>query len=523
MATRRRAALSPAIDDRTFVDAASGFWTPSSEPAIVSPRFVGHPFTLGVASGSPSPSGVVLWTRLAPDPLHGGGMDPVPVAVRWEVASDERFASVVSSGSIDALPGRGHSVHVEVEGLRPDRWYWYRFFAGSEVSAVGRTRTLPAARAAVRQWRIGLGSCQQYEQGYFSAHRHLRDEDLDLMVFVGDYIYESSWGNNLVRRHSAPEPRTVDEYRNRHAQYKTDPDLQSLHAAVPWLVTWDDHEVDNDYAADQSEDLDPAFLTRRSAAYQAYFEHMPLRESARPRGSAMLLYARYDVGTLARFHLLDGRQYRSPQACPRSGRGGANVVGDTCRALFDERRTMLGAEQERWLADGLRQTRDRWNVVAQQTLMARADPKAGAVQQYWTDAWDGYPAARQRLLQQLVDDQVRSCVVLSGDAHTNFVADLKLDFSATRSRAVATEFCGTSVTSQGRPQSQSDVMLRENPHLKLVESDRRGYVVLDLTGATLTARLRVLSDVKMPTSTVSTRASFSVTAGTPGARRVRGA
>ena len=342
------------MDERTVVDAASGLWTPSSGPAIVSPRFVGHPFTLGVASGSPSASGVVLWTRLAPDPLHGGGMDPVLVALRWEVASDERFASVVAFGSIDALPGRFHSVHVGVEGLRPDRWYWYRFSAGSEVSPIGRTRTLPAARTAVRQWRVGLGSCQQYEQGYFSAHRHLRDEDLDLMVFVGDYIYESSRGNNLVRRHAAPEPRTLDDYRNRHAQYKTDPDLQLLHAAVPWLVTWDDHEVDNDYAGDQSEDLDPAFVARRSAAHQAYFEHMPLRDAARPHGSTMLLYARYDVGTLARFHLLDGRQYRSAQACPRSGRGGANVVGDTCRALFDERRTMLGAEQERWLADGLR-------------------------------------------------------------------------------------------------------------------------------------------------------------------------
>ena len=495
------------------------WWAPSNPPAVTRPRFSAYPFTLGVASGSPSSDGVVLWTRLAPDPLHGGGVDPVTIAVQWQVATDERFTSVVASGTIDALPGRAHAVHVEVTGLRADRWYWYRFTAGDDVSPVGRTRTLPSARSAVAQWRFGLASCQQYEQGYFTAHGHLRDEGLDLMVFVGDYIYESSWGTNLVRKHEAGEPKTLDTYRNRHALYKTDKDLQANHAAVPWLVTWDDHEVENDYASDQSEELDPSFLTRRAAAYQAYFEHMPLRAAARPKGAEALLYARYDIGTLARFHVLDGRQYRSHQVCPRAGRGGSNIVTSSCRELFDESRTMLGSTQETWLATGLRETRTRWNLIAQQTLMARADPKVGSGQQYWTDAWDGYPPARQRLLQQLADDSVTSCIVLGGDAHTNYVADLKLDFANTRSRTVATEFCGTSITSQGRPQSQSDVIKRENPHLKLVESDKRGYVVLDVTPAETTGRLRVVSDVKTPTSTVSTRATFTVTAGRPGARR----
>jgi alkaline phosphatase D len=496
-----------------------GWWVPSSDPAAVRPRFSTYPFQLGVASGSPSATAVVLWTRLAPDPLRGGGVDPVPVVVKWEVATDERFRTVVARGDIDALPGRGHSVHVEVEGLRANRWYWYRFATGDEISQVGRTRTLPSARAAVAKWRLGLGSCQQYEQGYFTPHRHLADEDIDLMVFVGDYIYESSWGSDLVRRHSAGEPRTVSDYRNRHAQYKTDINLQAMHAAAPWVVTWDDHEVDNDYAGVQSEDLDPDFLRRRSAGYQAYFEHMPLRAAARPRGTSMLLYSRYDIGRLARLHLLDGRQHRSPQACPRPGRGGANIVPETCRALFENDRTMLGATQERWLEAGLRETRDRWNIIGQQTLMARADTKPGA-KQYWTDAWDGYVAARTRLLQRLVDDQIRSCVVLSGDAHTNYVADLKVDFGAARSPTVATEFCGTSITSQGRPQAQSDAIRRANPHLKFVESDRRGYVVVDVTPSELIAKLRVVSSVKSPTSRVSTMATFAVRAGTPGARKM---
>jgi len=220
--------------------------------------------------------------------------------------------------------------------------------------------------------RFAFGSCQHFEQAWFSAYRHLLDEDVELMVFLGDYVYESSWGSDLRRRHSAGEPRTLAEYRNRHAQYKTDPDLQAMHAAVPWLVTWDDHEVDNDYAGEQSEDLDPDFARRRAAAYQAYFEHMPLRESARPRGQSMRLYTRADHGRLARFHMLDGRQFRSPQACPRRGRGGANVVDASCRERLEADRTMLGEAQERWLAEGLRDARGRWNVIAQQTRVARS-------------------------------------------------------------------------------------------------------------------------------------------------------
>lgn len=492
---------------------------PSDPPGSASPRFTRDPFSLGVASGSPLTDSVVLWTRLAPDPLAGGGLGSEAISVRWELSGDERFRSDVRRGRADALPGRGHSVHVEVDGLDPARWYWYRFFAGNEASPVGRTRTAPAPDAHPRRLRLGFGSCQMFEQGYFSAHRHMLDEDIELMVFLGDYIYESSWGSDLVRRHSGGEPRTLAEYRTRHAQYKTDPDLQRLHAAVPWLVTWDDHEVDNDYADERSEDSDPAFLARRAAAYQAYFEHMPLREPARPRGSDMRLNARYDFGRLARVHVLDGRQYRSPQACPRPGRGGSNVVDDGCRTRSGEERTMLGRGQERWLQEGLREAPGRWNILAQQTLMATAAPVIGGRRRYWTDAWDGYPAARRRLLDVIDDDRLRSCLVLTGDAHTSFVCDLRVDPERPDAPVVATEVCGTSITSQGRPQAQADEIRRANPHIHFADSTRRGYTVLELTPELATFRLRVLDDVKDPATAVRTRATFEVQAGRPGARQ----
>ena len=285
--------------------------------ALAQVRFPGYPFTLGVASGAPRVDSVVLWTRLVPEPLNAtgdGGMPPDRIAVNWEVADDEQFKKIVRKGAHRAIPELAHSVHVEVEGLEPGRWYFYRFIAGGDVSPVGRTRT-----AGVREekLRFAFASCQQYEQGFFTAYRHMAKENLDLVAFLGDYIYEANWGSNLVRRHAGPETESLAQYRQRHAQYKTDPDLRAMHAAAPWIVTWDDHEVDNDYANDQSEHLDPRLLLRRAAAYQAYYEHMPLAQSALPRGPNMRLYDRFTFGTLAEFQVLDDRQYRSPQACPR--------------------------------------------------------------------------------------------------------------------------------------------------------------------------------------------------------------
>jgi alkaline phosphatase D len=494
----------------------------SDARAIERPRFARYPFTLGVASGSPLPDGVVLWTRLAPEPLDGGGVGHEPVVVRWEVADDENFGRVVQRGTVDALPAHAHSVHIEVQGLQPARWYFYRFIAGSEVSQVGRTRTSPARRERPRQLRFGLGCCQHFEHGYYAAHRHLAAEGLDLMLFVGDYIYESPARAGGVRRHVGGETRTLAEYRNRHAQYKTDVDLQRLHASVPWLVTWDDHEVDNNYAGTRSESLDPDFRHRRAAAYRAYFEHMPLRAQARPTRSGVILRSRHDFGQLARFHVLDGRQRRTPQACPPRGRGGAGIIDARCRELLEPDRTMLGAPQERWLARGLRVGPERWHFVAQQTLMARAGVVAAGRHRFSSDAWDGYPAARDRLLAAITDNGLQSCVVLSGDAHAAFVCDLKRNFDRSQSPSTATEFCATSITSRGPAQSATDKIVRANPHIHFGDSAHRGYLVLDATADRCTVRLRVLQDATDRHSDVRTAATFAVDAGRPGAKRVTG-
>ena len=481
------------------------------------PHFSTDPFTLGVASGSPRPHGVVLWTRLLPYPLSGSQLPAENIELNWEVAHDENFRAIAQRGTALATPELAHSVRAEVTGLEPARWYWYRFMAGDAVSAVGRTRTAPAAGADNARLRFAFASCQQYEQGYYAAHRHLAREDLDLVVFLGDYIYESSWGRNHVRKHNAGEPYTLDEYRERYALYKSDADLQASHAAAPWLVTWDDHEVDNDYADDESEDLDPDFLARRAAAYQAYYEHMPLAPRALPRGPAALLYDRFAFGELATFFVLDDRQYRSHEACPKPGRGGSNVVTD-CAGRLDAGRTMLGTEQEAWLKDGLAHTRTKWNVLAQQTLMAQNDRTAGPGQSFWTDGWDGYPVARARLLGDIAQLKPSNPLVIGGDVHCTWVAELKTDFDDGKAPVVATEFCGTSITSQGPTVKQIAATLAENPHIRY-GSGKRGYMTMELTPERCTAAMRGLANEKHADSAISTLATFVVENGRPGAQQ----
>src|SRR5229473_2404268 len=406
--------------------------------SLAAPRITSYPFTLGVASGYPSPSGVVLWTRLM-------GLDPLEIPVRWEVAADEAMRQVILSGETTADPAWAHSARVEVQGLEPDRWYWYRFTAGDAQSPAGRTRTAPPVRFA-------FASCQQYEQGFFGAYRHIVADQPDLVAFLGDYIYESSWGNDLVRSHDAPEPYSLEDYRARHALYRSDPDLQAAHAACPWIVTWDDHEVD--YADDRPEDgmARDQFLERRAAAYRAYYEHLPLPPRMRPEGPNMRIYAQVGWGQLARFYLLDDRQYRSWHACPRPRRrGGSNTVDvEACPRLVSPGRTMLGRTQERWLENALADSRAGWNVIAQQTAMAQFDQKPGPGRRAWTDGWDGYPAARKRLLDYIGSRKIRNTVVIGGDVHSFNVSQLKLDFDAADSAVVASEFVGTSNRSEER-------------------------------------------------------------------------
>ncbi len=480
------------------------------------PRFTSDPFTLGVASGWPTPSGVSLWTRLAPDPwATDGGMDPTPVRVAVEVAEDEDFHRIVATGATVAVAELAHSVHLDVDGLRPGRWYFYRFHAGGATSAVGRTRTADAPGAVVQRVRFAIGSCQHLEGGWYTAHRHLADEDLDLMVFLGDYIYEHGAGLNPERRYTGIEVFTLPEYRIRHAETKADPDLQRLHGLIPWLVAWDDHEVDNDWAAEQSEDLEADFLDRRDAAFQAFYEHMPIPRWLSPGPSDLRLYSQAVFGDLARFHLLDGRQYRDPQACPGE-RGGGSAVWDegACPEVLDPRRSMLGQDQEAWLDRSLGRSAQRWNVVAQQTLVSPLDIVPGTPgTQTWNDPWGGYPAARQRLLASLRAS--RNPVVVGGDLHGTYVGDLTLGSDG----PVATEFCGTSITTQGMASEvDSATMLAANPHLTYVNGHDRGYVAFELTPERMTSRVRKV-DTRSREGAVETVATFVVEDGRPTAVR----
>jgi alkaline phosphatase D len=502
--------------------AASAVGGPVVHRSTAAPRLPDDPFTLGVASGYPLPTGVALWTRLAPAPLvPGGGMPREVVIVDWEVADDERMGRIVQRGQVAATPEWAHAVHVEVDGLAPGRWYWYRFRAGGHASRIGRTRTAPGPAAAPERLRFAFASCQQYEQGFYVAYRHMLADDLDLILHLGDYIYESSWGRDHVRKHGGPEPHTLEDYRIRHALYRGDPDLQAAHEICPWLVIWDDHEVSNDYADDRSQALHPRpwFLERRAAAYRAYYEHMPLRRQMVPLGPHMRLYHRAAWGQLAQFHLVDSRQHRSHQACAPPGRGGGRVV-EACAERLSPELTMLGDVQERWLEGELDRSAARWNVIAQQTLMAQLDRQPGPGQRFWTDGWDGYPAARRRLLDYLGQRKPANPVVIGGDVHSFWVTDLKPDWDDAASPVVATEFVGTSITSQaGASRQQVEAILGDSPHVRFVDTTRRGYVRVEATRERLRADLRAMRGVDQPRAEADTLASFVVEDGRPGAIR----
>lgn len=478
--------------------------------------FKSDPFTLGVASGCPSSETVVLWTRLAPDPLNGGGLDPVPIKVNWELALDESFKKIVKRGSASASPAYAHSVHVQPEGLEANKPYFYRFFAGEAVSPVGRTRTAPAADS-LDPLRFVFASCQMYEQGYYTAHRHMAEEDLQLVVFLGDYIYERSWGKNDVRKHEGNEVYTLDQYRNRYARYKTDADLQLCHSRFPWLMTWDDHEVDNDYANDRAEDLEADFLARRGAAYQSYFEHMPLPPSWAPHKSDMRIYQAFDFGQMARFHVLDDRQYRDYQSCPKPGRAGSNYVADAdCPERLDPKRTLLGWDQERWLAQSLKKSSASWDLIVQQTLMAQVK-RDGKV---YTDSWDGYPPARRRLLGAVAGRSLQDAIVIGGDIHAYAVSDLKLDFDDPHSQIIATEFCGTSISSQGPSGKETASLTESNKHLHYFNGESRGYVKVSLEKNKADVSLRAIESEKTPDAAIKDLRRYQVLKGKPGVKEV---
>ncbi len=475
-------------------------------------KLKGYPFTLGVASGDPAPDGFVLWTRLAPNPLHGGGMPDDNIEVTWRVANDEGLTKIAAEGTTLARPDMAHSVHVEVGGLEPGRWYWYQFTAAGEASPLGRTRTNPAADDSPARLRLAFASCQHFEYGYYTAYQHMAEEDLDLVLHLGDYIYENS-NHGHVRHHEGSKCETLADYRNRHAQYKTDPLLQRAHARFPWLVTWDDHEVENDYAGANSEVhgvTEATFLARRAVAYQAYYEHMPLRAAQIPRGPDMRLYRRSDFGTLAQLSLLDTRQYRTDQPC-------ATIMSAPCAEAANPQATLLGDAQEAWLVEGLKASPARWNVLAQQVMMARVNraPQIGEI--YCMDQWPGYETNRQRMLRFFASGQASNPVILTGDIHSNWANDLQVSAEG-ESPIVASEFVGTSISSGGNGTAtprESSWMLPRNPFVKFHNSER-GYVSCEVTPQKWTSHYRTVPFIDREGCPLETRCTLVLEAGRRG-------
>jgi alkaline phosphatase D len=476
------------------------------------PQFVCDPFSAGVASGDPTSHSIVLWTRLVPDANRTQEWQRESVAVEWQISSDESMSHIVRSGRVFAQPEYGHSVHVNVDGLQAGRWYWYRFKAGSAISEIGRTKTAPGGPAD--RIRFAFASCQNFQHGYYTAYQNLLKEDIDLVIFLGDYIYET--GGNAVRSVPLTECTTLDQYRDRYALYRSDHNLREAHRLFPWVITWDDHEVDDNYANGIASDGEPRadFLKRRAAAYRAHYEWLPLPKACSPIGANSNLYRTLSFGPLANFLVLDGRQYRSDQPC-------GDGIKEPCEEFSRDNRTMLGTAQEKWLSGRLRASHSQWNIIANQVRMTVVDQQPGPGERYAMDQWTGYEGARRRLVGQLLDNKVSNPVVITGDIHSNWVGDVKLDYREQRSPVVATELIGTSISSGGDGTDSDpavEAYLAENPQIKLYNS-QRGYVRCEITRNYLKADFRVVAKVSVPESQISTRATFITENSKPGAVR----
>ena len=497
-----------------------------------------NPFKLGIASGYPTPDGVVLWTKLVGNGFFSTSLGDKPIDVTWQVAHDDKFERIALQGTSVALPQLAHSVHAELRGLEADRWYFYRFMTGSgasaQISDVGRTRTAPALGSKGGKLRFAFASCQRWEHGFYAAYRQMALDNPDLVVFLGDYIYEYASPKimppNHVRRHTLRKAVQLSDYRDLYALYKSDPLLQAAHAACPWLVTWDDHEVQNDYANDVGEDQPPdltdkaQFLQRRAAAYQAFYEHMPLPASALARGLAGLsstdtpsgvrVTQRIAWGQLANFHLLDCRQFRDYQACPSPTKGGSRLVPSSqCEELKNPHRSLLGKAQEQWLSEGLSldtqagaaSTAMPWSVIAQSTLLAKINAPAYREAKIWTDGWEGYPFAKQRLLDSFKAQPSLHPIILSGDVHLNVVAQVE---------GIATEFCGTSISSQTNWQPEREASFySDNPQVQYFNSEKRGYALAEVTPKLWTTTLMGVEDVRSESSASTPIATFAVERG----------
>lgn len=486
-------------------------------------HFTTDPFMLGVASGDPDANSVVLWTRLAPNPLEpDAGMPPTPVPVAWEIAEDDKMQRVVRRGTELALAADGHSLHVVADGLTPDRHYWYRFMAGGVESRIGRTRTLPDRGAMPARFRIVSAGCQRIERGFFTAWGDIARADIDLVFHYGDYIYEYALpADGIAKRmpfaipgHALRKTTTLAQFRMRYALYKLDPELAAAHAAHPFIASFDDHEVVNDWGGLDSGPAGlPAdeFLALRAAGFQAFYENSPVRPSLRPRTHDIPMYRSFEVGRLLRLATLDTRQYRSSPPC------GVSATRN-CAERHAPDRTMIGAAQERWLLDLFARRDTAWTMLGNQVLMMqmrRRDPRQDIVD---TDKWDGNPAARARLLQGAADRGVSGLIAVAGDIHRGIAGNLMTDFDKPNAAPVGVEFVATSISSDGDGGPASEVgrrLIDANPHLRFYDG-HRGYLICDYTPQRCEASYRTLDIVSDRAGKISTAKTFTVDVNRPG-------
>lgn len=447
----------------------------------------------------------MIWTRLVPEPTKAnGGMEDEEVTVEWQVATDESMTDVVKEGTTLASPEHAHSVHVDVQDLNPGTEYYYQFQAGEYTSQVGRTQTAPAPSSSIDEFTIAVACCQNLPTGYFNAYHDVAKQEPDLVLHLGDYIYEGGRQSSLAseRSHKPVKDRlySLGDYRIRYACYKTDPDLQEAHAMSPWAVVWDDHEVLNNYAADiGGRDSLKQFLRRRANAYKAYWEHQPLRSSRMPDGPNLPLYRRFKFGNLVTFNMIDTRQYRDP--APYSREQAQNPD-----------RTILGEEQRNWVLDGLENTSAQWNVLAQAVRFGASGLEFGG-----GEKWDGYLADRKQLCNAMAQQSDLNSVVLSGDLHRSNAYDLKADYMDPDSETVGTEYLVTSISPFGDASGNKKTNFDDPPWQKFW-GDHRGYMYCTITPEQWQTDYRAVETVEEPESNAYTVASFVTEAGNPGAQ-----
>ncbi|MFK7912780.1 MAG: alkaline phosphatase, partial [Pseudomonadales bacterium] len=469
-----------------------------------------NPFTLGIASGDVTATQAVLWTRLAPNPDQANGaMPPVSVAVQWQLALNPDMSTVVQRGQVLTGPAHAHCVHVDLAGLEPGRQYWYQFTTATHRSAIGRTKTLPRDAETVR---FVTASCQNYTHGSFVAYRHMVKDDPDFVLHLGDYIYDTAFGEDFRNHESERAPQTLDDFRRRHALYKTDPDLQHAHAQLPFFTTIDNH--------DAVEDADPASAAKRAAAYQAWHEHMPTRGYRGPGSNQFELQRRIAIGKLLQISLLDARQYRDQKAPCQNGFDPAYGFGnyrEYCAVERDPKRSMLGDEQDQWLAESLQANQSVWNVMASPGPFLPFEYQHQGKDLHYIGAWDSYPANRERVAAALRAAPVGHPVVLSGDVHSFWAVDGNLA-NAPKQRIKVVELITSSISANwpaalAKPVSDN---LSHNPQVAYYDPDHRGYMLHDVSAGGWETQTRALNQVTDPHSGIRTLAKVRIQPGKPG-------